>query len=143
MRKYVVGFAFNNCDVLLIQKKRPTWMSGLYNGIGGLVEHGEAPSEAMMREFKEETSVQTTPWRLFCILTTKDDEGEYEVYFFTTRLNIVDFESCETQADEPLKQFSYHHLPRNCMVNLNYLIPMCMNSHNDNVEYYRVTEVSS
>ena len=59
VKQYVVGFAFNNNDVLLIEKKKPAWQSGLLNGVGGLVESGESIRDAMYREFKEETSLLT------------------------------------------------------------------------------------
>ena len=58
--KYVLGFAFNKgcTEVLLIEKKRPNWMVGKLNGVGGHIEDGETPIDAMVREFKEETNLR-------------------------------------------------------------------------------------
>lgn len=60
--RYVVGFAFtpNKSHVVLIQKNRPDWQAGKLNGVGGHIEDGESPVQAMAREFKEETGVTTS-----------------------------------------------------------------------------------
>ena len=58
MRKhYVLGFVFNYSknQVLLIEKQRPAWQMGRWNGIGGEIEEGETPYQAMVRESVEET----------------------------------------------------------------------------------------
>lgn len=59
MQHYVLGFAFNTpMDyVVLIQKNKPAWQKGCFNGVGGKVEPGEMPSDAMAREFEEETGI--------------------------------------------------------------------------------------
>ena len=61
MTTYVVGFMFTEelRRVLLIRKKRPTWMAGKLNGVGGHIEPGETPEHAMVREFREETGSPT------------------------------------------------------------------------------------
>jgi 8-oxo-dGTP pyrophosphatase MutT (NUDIX family) len=55
--RYVVGFLFSQDEskVLLVWKNRPAWQNGKLNGIGGKIEAGETPLQAMEREFKEET----------------------------------------------------------------------------------------
>ena len=62
MTKYVVGFMFSPDKqfVALIRKNRPEWQAGKLNGIGGKIEVGEFPRGAMVREFREETGVETT-----------------------------------------------------------------------------------
>jgi 8-oxo-dGTP diphosphatase len=61
MKKYVLGFAFNAAKdwVVLIEKTKPEWQKGSFNGVGGKIEEGELPPEAMVREFREETGVET------------------------------------------------------------------------------------
>lgn len=61
MKQYVTGFMFSTDlkNVALIHKNRPEWQAGRVNGIGGKVETGEWPIDAMMREFFEETGVTT------------------------------------------------------------------------------------
>lgn len=67
MKRYVVGFMFSEDRqfVALIRKNRPEWQAGKLNGIGGKIEEGETPIEAMVREFREETGVDTlaTLWQ--------------------------------------------------------------------------------
>lgn len=60
MQYYCLGFIFDaNRDInLMIEKNRPKWQEGLHNGIGGKVENGENPIDAMVRECKEETGLE-------------------------------------------------------------------------------------
>lgn len=48
---YVVGFMFSSDKTLvtLIRKNRPKWMNGKLNGVGGKIEIGETPLQAMVR----------------------------------------------------------------------------------------------
>lgn len=76
---YVMGLMFNEHlnTVALIQKSRPQWQRGRFNGIGGKIEYGESPLEAMCREFEEEAALKTHPttWRLFLTMRGKNDDG--------------------------------------------------------------------
>lgn len=59
-KEYVMGFAFDPYGaVALINKNRPDWQKGKWNGIGGHLEHNELAHEAMAREFQEETGMAT------------------------------------------------------------------------------------
>lgn len=59
MKEYVLGFMFteDGKGVVLIQKKKPAWQHGRWNGIGGKIEERETPEKAIVREFEEETGV--------------------------------------------------------------------------------------
>lgn len=60
MQRYVLGFAFgSNGVVVLIKKNRPPFLKGQWNGVGGKIEDGETKLEAMVREFREETGMNT------------------------------------------------------------------------------------
>jgi len=67
INKYVVGFAFSEdgSHVALIRKSRPAWQAGKLNGVGGKIEPGESPIDAIVREFLEETGVDSScfNWR--------------------------------------------------------------------------------
>lgn len=78
--KYVAGFlfSFNRDRIVLIRKERPAWQKGLLNGIGGHIEEGETPLQAMQREYKEEAELEVDPWREFLVLHGKD----WQVHFF-------------------------------------------------------------
>jgi 8-oxo-dGTP diphosphatase len=73
--QYVTGFLFGDMsledNVLLIEKKRPAWQKGLMNGLGGKVEPGEGPVEAMRRESIEEAGVDPE-WSSFCCIEYSD-----------------------------------------------------------------------
>lgn len=75
--------------VALIRKLKPSWQKGKLNGIGGKVEEGEHPSEAMAREFLEETGHSTCPtqWSHYCMMLGKNDGGDepFQVDFFACR----------------------------------------------------------
>lgn len=55
-----VAFSVDRRKILLIRKLTPEWQRGLLNGPGGKIELGETPLQAMIREFKEETNIDTT-----------------------------------------------------------------------------------
>ena len=78
--KYVAGFLFNPTmdSVVLVKKNRPEWQKGFYNGVGGHIEQGENPFDAMTREFEEETGVLIPDWRNYCEI----DGEDWVCYFF-------------------------------------------------------------
>ena len=60
--------------VLLIEKIRgPHHLRGHLNGLGGKIEVDETPSEAMVREFEEESGAHTKPedWEIFAVQTSE------------------------------------------------------------------------
>lgn len=123
---YVCGFLFDETrkKVVLIEKNRPAWQKGRYNGVGGKFESPDVFSEVTMsREFFEETGVQIPreKWKLFC------------QYFF--RGGLVNFYYCwdefgqyfnnvKSVTDEQLQVFSVNDLPKKSIYNLHWLIPL-------------------
>lgn len=81
-QEYVLGIALsaNRSKILLIRKINPEWQRGLLNGIGGKIEAGETPMQAMIREFTEETGVVTIPdkWNSLGII----ESDVFKVYVF-------------------------------------------------------------
>jgi len=122
MTEYVAGFMFSEDKkkVALITKKRPQWQKGRLNAIGGHVERGETPSQAMAREFEEETGVRQDSWRLFC--TLKGDWGEVHFYWATGILSRL-----KTMTDEQVRicKATFLH-GTNVLPNLRWLIPMAL-----------------
>jgi len=137
MKKYVCGFMFSRKadKVALINKLNPEWQKGKRNGIGGKVDmiphniYGKIPEstrDAMVREFKEKTGVETlkSDWILFCIMKYKGDE----IYFYKAFTNLVN--TVETKEKEVVEIFNiiptnYTPIP-NTIHNLNWLIPMAL-----------------
>lgn len=88
MKKYVVAFILTPDFqfVWLIKKNKPEWQKGCLNGIGGKIESGESPIEAMIREIKEEAGVTFSSKELTDIgrmIGTNNDGSEFQVHIFT------------------------------------------------------------
>ena len=121
--KYTVGFLFSPSlqDVVLIEKRRPTWQCGFLNGVGGHIEPGETPLECQRREFREETGLNVDDWCEFAVM----HGGRFVVHTFATVHHR--FNSVQTQTDEPVGVFpisTLHHL--NVVSNVRFLVPMAL-----------------
>ena len=104
--KYVAGFYLSEDSqkVVLLQKARPPWQAGRYNAVGGKVEQGETSSQAMIREFQEETGVEVTTWEAFAELHGPD----WDCTFFRAW---GDVDKCQTiEAEEPVKVFDVENV---------------------------------
>ena len=129
---YVAGFMFSadKKHVALIKKGKPDWQKGKLNGIGGKIEEGEFAYEAMTREFKEETGVETDydQWRHFL---TMNGSG-WQVMFFCA---VGDLEELETQEEEPVVVIEVSSVTadrtEDMIENLPWLIPLAIDSMAD------------
>lgn len=73
---YVNGFLFDPTltYVVLLRKNKPPHQEGLLNGVGGKIDAGETPLQAMEREFREEAwpaGNKMPEWKEFAILNWK------------------------------------------------------------------------
>ncbi|QOP41020.1 NUDIX domain-containing protein [Sulfurimonas marina] len=137
MKSYVVGFAFseNKNNILLIEKLRPEWQKNSLNGIGGKIEAGEMPSDAMDRECMEETGLKLE-WEHRGVMSGMNGDGKpFECHiFYTYNDTIWNFEQKE---DEPLNVYAVEELHDKKMIrNLRFLIPF--GQHNENKEFIRL-----
>lgn len=136
MQEYVVGFAFEDTynKVILIEKNRPDWQKGKYNGVGGHIEEGETPIEAMVREFKEETGLDTSgefSWKKFAVL----EGSKFRVHVFSASLLLSVFHSAQSITDEKISKCHIQALPEKMISNLKWLVPMGINAWED--AYFR------
>ena len=125
--EYVVGFAFSENEkyVVLIRKQRPEWQKGALNGPGGHIEDGEGMFNAMAREFKEETGVETNP-DAWTHKITIEGNG-WRVYFLSVILSDDQFVSAKTITDEMISIIPVGELFKYTMIsNLRWLIPYCL-----------------
>lgn len=131
MKSYVLGFCFSQdfSKVVLIKKVRPAWQNGRLNGVGGHIEEGETPLDAMIREFREEADHKyALNWLTFGVLRGKD----WEVYLFHSRYAYSPIYNVSEEGEVSLHYVSYV-LTRPTsqgsppMPNLRYLIPMAIN----------------
>lgn len=133
MKFYVMGFIFNKAknEVLLIEKKKPKWQAGHWNGVGGKMEvvgkeiaHIDAsPLAAIRREVKEETDCIGYDW-IHC-LTFVCPGGVVYVYKTVSQYGEIVFKQIE---DEQLKVWPVNALPENVMANLKWIIPICLST---------------
>lgn len=123
--EYVAGFMFSEDKkkVALIIKNRPQWQKGLMNGIGGHVETGEKPYDAMVREFEEETGVRHSDWNHFCTL-----QGPFGKVHFYKAIGVLG--RLKTLTDETVCVCKAWRL-NGVVPNLNWLIPMALSKNND------------
>lgn len=122
MQEYVVGFMFSDSAdrVLLIRKNRPKWQAGLLNGIGGHIEAGENPLQAMVREFREETGFEHGDWRQYLVF----EFAGGRVYVFEARSDAA-VANARTMTDEELI-VSSSIVPQDALQNLHWMIPMAL-----------------
>lgn len=100
-QRYVLGIATDpaHAGVLLVLKNRPDWQAGLLNGIGGKIESGETPDQAIVREFYEETGIRTDftdeedapTWKFIGKRSRKalfdEQPGSFEVYVYAVEID--------------------------------------------------------
>ena len=103
--------------MLLIRKRRPAWQAGKLNGVGGKLEAGESPLDAMIREFREEAKLQIESWQHILTLTGRDWRG----HFFRA-FGPVDEAIAIT--DEKLEIHRVDALPGDTIPNLHWMIPL-------------------
>jgi 8-oxo-dGTP diphosphatase len=140
MTEYVLGFMFGNNrqEVLLIRKNRPDWQAGKLNGIGGKVEAGELPYQAMIREFEEEAGVPLTGWNNFGTMRV----GDAIVYLYSS-FESDSFDKARSMTDEEIERVNINTLSNPCLnllPNLLWLVPMAAHSgeiFNANITYWR------
>lgn len=127
MRQGTVGFMFSidRQHVALIEKLRPASQAGFLNGIGGKCEEGEHSQATMVREFEEETGVQTSTsdWSPFAYV--QDFAGWQFVCFRAFSGKIWSIKKTEEEAPIILtvKDAQVDH---RLMPNLRWMIPMAL-----------------
>lgn len=106
VQRYVLGFAFDDAlsHVVLLQKAKPAWAAGMWNGLGGKIEPGEAPADAMAREFQEECGVLIQPSSWKHLGTFERPDWHVECYCSKTD----DVFAAKTVEKEPVTVFPVH-----------------------------------
>lgn len=126
MDRFVVGFAFNkNADsVLLVRKLRPEWQKGFFNGIGGKMENGESPFDAMSRECKEETAL-SLDWSYRGLIKRRNPNYECHIFYAYSQ-RIFDYR----QKKDELLEIYFCRLLESIKVveDLHFLIPFGIHS---------------
>lgn len=132
--KYVLGFLFDLKDdtVLLVRKNRPTWQEGLLNGIGGKIENGEEPLEAMIREFKEEVGYEQDDWNHFLTCKFSGEEKSKMYCFKIFKFGFDNPKAINDVGENILKiPMSSIYTRTDKMQNLQWMIPLALHEPGD------------
>jgi 8-oxo-dGTP diphosphatase len=140
--EYVAGFAVYEGRVALVRKLKPAWQAGKLNAIGGKIEAGESPIQAMVREFAEETGVISCngDWQNFVVL-----HGPWGVVHFFVSYTI-DVSMCRTMEAETIEVVAtvddgpYLPYGDTYIRNLKWLVPLA-HAFKDTQEAYIIHEV--
>ena len=144
MKKYVVGFAFTEHidKVVLINKIKPEWQKDKLNGVGGKVEEGESFIDAMVREFWEETGVQTKAddWKHFATMTfdhgalhSERAPAESVIQVYST-FNDEIVANIKTTTTEVVDQYRYPDVLESKIIpNLHWIMPAAVYSRHESV----------
>src|SRR6187431_2808360 len=90
MKRYVLGFLLERESrrVVLITKARPEAQKGKLNGVGGHIEEGEEPIDAMRREWTQETGTVVENWEeLTCV-----GNEEFSLHVYCSAVDTFDQE---------------------------------------------------
>lgn len=114
----------DNPEIALIYKSKPIAVKDKWNFIGGKIEVGETPVEAMEREFLEEAGILIPKdnWRGFAVL-----HGQTAlIYFFVAFCD--NKEDIKTMESEPVSWHSISDALKmpNLASNLKFLIPLAL-----------------
>ena len=128
MTNYVVGllFDYGGGNLLMVEKDRPEWQAGKFNGIGGKVEEGETFYHAMARETREETGLHIDDWQAFAEVHSGNDR----IVFFRS-FSGGDFRGLNPQPGETESLHvvqTQRLITRPIIPNLRFLIPLAMHT---------------
>ena len=131
MTRYVLGFAFDDAgeNVVLIQKTKPAWQAGKFNGVGGKIEEWETAFKAMIREYEEEAGVYCNNWRTLGIMRGPDWDCDV-FYVFDSEV----LRASTTKTDEEICTFSVQALPET-ISNVPWLIAAARNHKQNSGEF--------
>lgn len=129
MKQYVLAFIFNKDldSVWLIKKNKPEWQKGCLNGIGGKIERGERPIDAMERELREETGIRlpgVDPLMSVGRMQGINNDGEdFQVFIYAS---VVD-DRLESKETEEVSLYKLEDVKKHRVIgNVPMLIEACL-----------------
>ena len=86
MEETVLAYIFNENDEVLMlfrNKKKVDINKGKWMGVGGHIEKGETPDQALVREIKEETNLDVLSFKLRGTLLFINNDYQEKIYLYT------------------------------------------------------------
>lgn len=116
-------FVFNSdlSQVLLIEKTKPDFHKGLLNGLGGKNFAGESDLTCASRELKEESNliIPEQNWKYYAHLHWQSWDVPVLAAVYSGKES-----DAKSMEDEVVAWHACQPLPKNCISNLTWLIPM-------------------
>ena len=131
-QEYVCGFMVTGLTLdvdfgVFIQKNRPAFQAGLWNGVGGKIERFEPPLAAMVREFTEETGCKTnaSDWQHTISL-----RGSNFVVHYYRNLQPDGFPDITSITDEPVAVWQLRQLLNEAPIldNMRWILPLTLSN---------------
>lgn len=127
---YVLGFLFSSDlrNVSLIEKQKPEWQKGRFNGIGGKLEENESTAQAMSREFLEETGVSILPeqWKEYALLHGSNGRHWRVHIFYAVDDKLNDVRTMEQERVQVTSTISVVQGTWNTIGNVPWLVAMAL-----------------
>lgn len=93
-----------DCYLMLFRNKKENDINqGKYVGVGGHIEIGETPEQALIREIKEETGLTAKKYALRATLYFYNDDYSEEMYLYTVNEYVGEIIECDEGRLEFLK----------------------------------------
>lgn len=125
--EYVVGVVFDNINrVLLINKNRPDWQRGYFNGLGGAINENETSKQAMHRECKEESGLDINTWEMHHHESFKNG---VQLYYMKSTVDYHTLDKAESLTDEEVSIFDIDSLPKRIQPDIREMIEFCTREH--------------
>lgn len=131
MKTQTLGFIFTPdfSKVLLVEKQRPDWQKGRFNGVGGKIEPGEESLDCIVREVREETGLKTNKGNWTHIGEIKSSSVLVDIYTILYHGNLAD---AVTATDEIIGWHSAGNLPEKVLPNIHWLVPLAIDKLKNN-----------
>lgn len=122
MIEYVGGFLKCGGHITLIEKTKPDWQKGKFNAIGGKIEVGETPAQAMVREAYEEAGIICNEQQWHHRLVLKGNG--YKIHFFMAFVN--DLLPLQSGPEGKVDWFPIGGMPFTIIHNIIWILSMCL-----------------
>ena len=100
------GLLFDNNNLLLLRRRAGRYLGGQWDPPGGLVNEGETPQEAVVREFWEETGLSVSVYRKLAEQRNLDTAGR-PIEFVTVTYQVEPSRPSSPVHLNPLEHDSY------------------------------------